>query len=362
MTPNSFAILIATLRIYAPLSKSRLETLLLLVTGLLGARSVNLSHVASEWRTSAKISSTYRRLQRFFQHVRLGEDWSARLTVNLLNLSGPWSLGLDRTNWKVGSKDINILVLAIITHRHRVPLMWTLLPGPGNSNTTHRIALMKRYLAIFGSGSIKTLLADREFIGFKWLKFLDDHDVPFAIRLRSNQIVLCEDGSRMALKELLRTCRGERKLRIGYLASKAEDPIWLGCAAKRIKGGELLIVVANRNAHRALSAYRKRWGIECVFSDAKTRGLNLEDTRLISHRKLSILLAVVAIAMAWASRTASIVLGRKPIPRKSHGYPAKSRFRIGFDHLRKLLRYDPDKAAGIWKLAKTKHLRKLRVV
>ena len=59
------------------LSNSRLETLCLLVVGIASVRTVNLSHFSGEMPTQAKIESTYRRLQRFFQHVVLGEDWSA---------------------------------------------------------------------------------------------------------------------------------------------------------------------------------------------------------------------------------------------------------------------------------------------
>lgn len=32
------------------------------------------------------------------------------------------------------------------------------------------------------------------------------------------------------------------------------------------------------DVRQALNDYRKRWAIECLFGDAKTRGLNLEDT------------------------------------------------------------------------------------
>ncbi len=72
------------------LSKSRLETLALLITGMIGARTVNLSHIASERGSKVKIASTYRRLQRFFQHVAPDEDWAARLIVALLGARGPW--------------------------------------------------------------------------------------------------------------------------------------------------------------------------------------------------------------------------------------------------------------------------------
>ncbi|MGY6696142.1 MAG: transposase, partial [Roseinatronobacter sp.] len=46
-----------------------------------------------------------------------------------------------------------------------------------------------------------------------------------------------------------------------------------------------------------ISLYRKRWGIECMFADAKTRGLNLEDTHITDPTKLATLLVLIALAV-----------------------------------------------------------------
>jgi hypothetical protein len=346
-----------TLHPHISLSKSRMETLCLLIVAMVSARTVNLSHLASERHSTTKIASTYRRLQRFFQHVDRGSDWSARLVVALLGLSAPWHLCLDRTNWKVGCKEVNILMLAIVTRRHRVPLMWTVLDRAGISNTDQRIALMRRYLALFGAASIKLLLADREFIGVCWLRFLNENNVPFVIRVKAGLTIVTEDGRKLTLGSLLRKCRGARQFSACFTGAKSDAPLKLNFAAKRIKGKELLIVASNAPARHALGAYRKRWAIECLFGDAKTRGLNLEDTRLTCPRKLDLLLGIVALAMAWASKTASRLIGRAKMPRKKHGYYAKSWFRVGLDQIRRLLRTDPIAATEPWRKIRPKRTR-----
>jgi hypothetical protein len=143
------------------LSKSRIETLACLLIAMVSGRTVNLTHAACHLPGEALHASRYRRLQRFFQHVRLDQDALVRLVIGMLNLHRPIPLALDRTNWRIGSKDINILVLAVVTRRFRVPLMWTLLTHQGNSDTEQRIALMERYLALFGAGSIQKVSACR---------------------------------------------------------------------------------------------------------------------------------------------------------------------------------------------------------
>ena len=163
MFERLLAPLLETLRPHFDLSKTRLETLAVLLFGLANCRTVNLSHLASQFPGDARHASNYRRLQRFFQHIRLDGDIGAQLIVGMLKLDRPKLLALDRTNWKLGSRDVNVLVLAIVTRRFRVPLMWTLLPHAGNSDSAQRITLLERYLSLFGVSSIRALLADREF-------------------------------------------------------------------------------------------------------------------------------------------------------------------------------------------------------
>lgn len=289
MSHQSVAALARTLRGHIGLGKSRLETLCMLVVGMVGARTVNLTHVASAGARGVQIASTYRRLQRFFQHVDLGPDWAVTIVARLIDRSGDWTLALDRTTWKIGARDVNYLVLAVVTRRFRVPLFWTLLDGRGNSGTAARIALMKRYLAHFPASSVRILLADREFIGAEWLKYLNDNNINFAIRLREDLRVTCDGGFDLTLLARLNRAGRTRffQARIGTREdAAANDAPRLHFAAKRLKG-EWLIVVSNIPGPKALALYPKRWAIECLFGDAKTRGLNIEDTRLTDPRKLA---------------------------------------------------------------------------
>lgn len=350
MTPLHAA-LVETLGRHFLLGKSRLLTLAVLIAGLVQSRTVNLSHLAVHMSGPARYASKYRRLQRFFQFVRLDQAVTARLVVCLLNLERPKILALDRTNWKIGSRDINILMLAIVTRRFRVPLLFTLLPHQGNSDMAQRIALMRRYLGLFDASSIKCLLADREFIGAEWMDFLNQNNIPFVIRVKIDMTVTFDDGRTWSLATLLRHRRARGgtvigKARVNGTAGATSEPVCL--AAKRLDD-EWLIVATNRNDPRqALNDYRKRWGIECLFGDAKTRGLNIEDTHITDPRKLASLIVILILAITWAYRCATQAMGMKAIPRKSHGRRHKSWFRIGFDALREWIIYKPEKAITAW--------------
>ena len=86
MFERLLAPLLETLLPHFDLSKTRLETLAVLLFGLANCRTVNLSHLASQFPCDARHASNYRRLQRFFQHIRLDGEIGAQLIVGMLKL------------------------------------------------------------------------------------------------------------------------------------------------------------------------------------------------------------------------------------------------------------------------------------
>ncbi len=221
---------------------------------------------------------------------------------------------------------------------------------------------MRRYLRLFDASTIRLLLADREFVGRAWIDFLCENNIPFAIRLRGDLRITTGDGHELTLDARLHW-RRRTKVLTGWLGTGAERGRHrLSFTAKRLETGEWLIIATNRAPRPALHAYRRRWAIECLFGDAKTRGLNLEDTRLSHPRKLGLLMGLVALALAWAARTALNLLGPRWPKRKAHGYLAKSWFRIGFDRIRNLLRSNPMEAIDPWRRIATKPRKICRVV
>jgi len=80
-----------------------------------------------------------------------------------------WILALDRTEWERGDTTVNLLVLAVVTQGCAVPLLWTVMPACGASDTAERKELLARFVVRFGKERARFLTADREFIGFDWM-------------------------------------------------------------------------------------------------------------------------------------------------------------------------------------------------
>jgi len=77
-------------------------------------------------------------------------------------------------------------VLAVTYRGVAFPLLFRLLPKKGNSNTQERIDLMERYIALFGKSSVECLVADREFVGCRWVGWLNDNRIRYHLCIREN--------------------------------------------------------------------------------------------------------------------------------------------------------------------------------
>jgi hypothetical protein len=118
-----------------PWHKARIKFLARFLIAILQVRTVNLDEIATAFSGKAKKESNYKRLQRFFRFFEIPYAQVASFVVELMGEPGPWMLSLDRTNWKFGAADLNILMLSIVYHGIAFPLVWLVLPKAGNSNT-----------------------------------------------------------------------------------------------------------------------------------------------------------------------------------------------------------------------------------
>ena len=103
----------------------------------------------------------------------------SKLIFNLLPKKENLTLIMDRTNWKFGEVNINILMIGISYKNVAIPLLFKMLDKQGNSHTEERIALMEKFIRWFGVNCIDCLLADREFVGDNWIGFLNEHRIRF---------------------------------------------------------------------------------------------------------------------------------------------------------------------------------------
>lgn len=316
-------------------NQARITFMAQFVLALLDAQTCNLNTLAQKFRGRAMVSSHYRRIRRFFRDYCLDFDFFAKAIAAMMPIGSEWLLCLDRTNWKFGKKNINILVLGVAYKGVCIPLLWTLLNKRGCSNTHERICLIQHFLRVFGPEVIYTLTADREFIGQEWIQWLKDQKIHFRIRIRNNTKMRSARGNRMVHARTL-----FRGLSIGkVMVLKNTRRVWgveLYIVGLRTKDDYVILVTAEAPGS-AMEDYKRRWEIEMLFSCLKKRGFDFESTHLAEAERVSKLMALLTLAFCWCLLQGEFLNQGKEIKLKKHGYPAKSLFRTGLESLTNLI-------------------------
>ena len=129
-----------------PWNKARIKFVTRFLLALFSQRTVNLARLATAFAGHASEASNYKRLQRFLHSFAIPYAQVAHFVVQLLGEPGPYTLALDRTNWQVGSVEINILLLSLVWRGIGFPLVWFVLPHAGNSDTTERMTLLTIFI------------------------------------------------------------------------------------------------------------------------------------------------------------------------------------------------------------------------
>ena len=311
---------------------SRLKTFAAAILGAMSSGNCQ-QYSLSRMLESPTCKSGIRRIERLFQKQELTCSSLALFLVEALDFTGIFDLCLDRSNWEFGEKNINYLVLSWrISKELSLPLLFVELDKAGNSNTNERIDLIQQFIDIFGQSRIKSLSADREFVGKIWCDYLVRNKIPFYMRHRIN--INIPYGT-----ETLR-CIGDffdhlkiNQTRVLYKKMYGEDVCFIG---KRLKNNELLIILTNQTHKKEsdiLNEYRKRWSIEELFKKLKTSGFHWENTHMKRSERLSKLLIILSIAVLW-SYLMGVALQRAY--KKTLNCFAKTIFRYGlqnFQHL-----------------------------
>jgi hypothetical protein len=306
---------------------ARLKCLTDAVFALTSARSVNLIHISTHSHTKAKLDSHHRRLQRFFSEWKMPRKSITKLILRKIpKPKNGYILSIDRTNWQFGQTHINILTIGVIINKIAVPLVWRTLPQAskrGNSHTIHRMELMSELLQILPAEQIDYIAMDREFHGKKWLKFLEQNDLTFVLRIKANTLI---NGK--AIRDYQRSPR----------ACKTIWGLQLYVGIKQVNSQRTqdLYVVSNRfQSIKALNAYKKRWGIEVVFGHFKRKGFNIEDTHLREAERIDRLVAVVTLSFFYCFGWGILL---KHAAKKTSKLFRKSHFRLGLEDLARTLK------------------------
>jgi hypothetical protein len=335
-TKNSELSSILNTHFKGKLNLARVKLIAYFVIALCKVQTVTFEKLANAFDTKADASSSLRRIQRFIANYSLDSDLIARLVFNLLPKQEKLILSIDRTNWKFGKTNINIFMLGIVYKGVAFPLLFTMLDKRGNSNSKERIELVNKYISLFGKNTIKSIVADREFVGQQWLGFLNQNKIKYYIRIRNNfKVFIPHKNKEIKASHLFNRFRTNEFVYYNKIVRINGELCYLsGCKLNNKKGKqEFLIIVSFNKPEKAQQDYKQRWQIEMCFKAMKSSGFDIEKTHLQDIVRIEKLILLVMIAFVWCYKIGIYLHKMNPIVIKKHGRKAKSIFKYGLNYL-----------------------------
>lgn len=311
---------------------ARVRFLSAFICSLCKLQTVCYVKLAQDLSGNAKVESNLRRIQRFFAEFIVDGDLIAKIVFSMLPTAPPYRLSLDRTNWKFGATNINILMISVCYNGVGIPLIWSMLNKRGNSNVKERTALLERYISLFGTISIESVGADREFIGDDWIGNLIGKGIRFFIRIKGNMWVNVPGKGNKKAFWLFNSLPLHKGKYYRNIVKIGNNYVYLSGIKTlgRTNKIEFVIIATYNYDPEALTKYKDRWQIETMFRALKSSGFNFENTHLNDTDRISKLLSLMCIAFIWAYRV-GIYRDKNlaPIKIKKHGRKAYSFFKYG---------------------------------
>lgn len=288
---------------------TQVRPLALFVLGMVWAGRVGLRAVAATLPLPVADASLERRLHRWLGNPRIDP---ARLWQALL----PWLLAnrqdqsvllvLDPTPHKA---DATILCLGLVCRRRILPVAWRVLPQQSawpQPQITYLRAMIAEVTAALPPSCTVTLIGDRALPSAELIDACRavGWDVLFRLSAdaRQGHSVRCADGTQGPIWDLV-TGPGQRWSGVVQIFQKAG---WrrLHLTIRWDPGHEApwLLLSTQPGGAARVREYRRRAHAEATYADCKTRGVNIEASRVRTLERLNRLLLVVHLALWWTTQ------------------------------------------------------------
>jgi hypothetical protein len=287
--------------------KTRVDGLALLVLGLIWSGQVALTQIAAALPLAVDDASTERRLRRWVanEQVAVAAIWRALLPALLRQYPGPRPLFVFDPTPHQGR--FTVLTLGLVVHRRVMPVAWRLTPQqqvwPERMGPLLR-ELLETVTAALAPGTEPTLLVDRGITSAAMVdlsRALGWH-VVFRVNAgprQTNRVRLgAADEQRVWA---LVTAPGQRWTGVVDLFKEAgwrrlHLTIWW----ERTAAEPWILLSDEPGGVARVRDYRRRTRCEATYLDCKSRGWNVEATKLKAGDRLNRLLLGLHLAFWWS--------------------------------------------------------------
>lgn len=278
-------------------SLRRMNTLVYMVSGVLGNSSVRLPEMASSVHKQVKTESRIKHFKRFLLSKFTNyEACYLPFIAPLLAKMGHRGELVFVIDGSTCGKGCMVLMISLVYKKRAIPIIWlTKKAKKGHLPEEMHCQLIECLMKIVPSGCRKLLLGDGEFDGIGLQKLLDDSGWQYVLRTRKD-LLATEDRDVFRLRTVGTGQQEHFFIPDLKITQQGYGPvnllIWHG---KKYK--DALYLLSNMDfAQQISNYYKKRFTIETLFSDHKTKGFQLHRSKIGDPKRLANLLIAACLA------------------------------------------------------------------
>ena len=281
-------------------AEQHLNTLTLLICGIVGAQHVQLDKLASHAPIRhRKNESLITRFRRFVKHKHITADlvwlpFARALLTGLLQT--PLTILLDGTT---AGRGCMVLMASVVYRGRAIPLLWTVVKGKkGHLPEEVHCALVGRLQELIPPAATVTLLGDGEFDGTELQATIRARNWEYVCRTATN--ILIYAATRVFTVGDLPLARGEAVYLVDVrMTAKQYGPILLLGVWDAKQKQPIYLITSLTDADEAVERYRLRFRIECMFANHKSRGFRIDKSHLAAPERLARLVIATSLAYVW---------------------------------------------------------------
>ena len=297
---------------------SHIFALAMMITGLIRGKSSHFEQIGAKSGATAKNGSRVKQIHRFIKnkHVTYESHYLPFIQVVIA------SLGLSEFRLSIDSSQVgrNCLMLTIgLVYKQRViPLVWLIYKGKkGHSSADKQIELLTQVRDLLPEGAKVIITGDAEFDGTEvitWFKAQPNWE--YACRTAKNIVVRTSHQTEAhTLQEVAPSSGKNRFLSRVYFTQQKIGPVNIAILWHEAAGEHLYLVTSAQILTEAQRWYRRRFKIETLFADTKSRGFGLHKSGIRDPQRLARFVIAVFLAYIWMIYLGVLVIQEQRLDR-----------------------------------------------
>lgn len=281
---------------------SHIHALAMMITGLIRSKSAHFGKIGANSGTTAKYPSRAKQIQRFNKNPHISYESHYLPFIEQVIAS----LGLSEYRLSIDTSQVGrnclLLTIGLVYKQRAIPLVWTVFKGKkGHSSAATQLALLQRVKALLPTEAQVILTGDGEFDGTEIVTWLEAQPTwHYACRTAKNTKVRASKSvAEHALADIAPPAGQSRQLNRLYFTQKEVGPVNIAFIWHEEKQEHIYLVTSATTLEQTRRWYKRRFKIETLFADSKSRGFGLDKSGIRHAQRMERFVMAVFIAYIW---------------------------------------------------------------